>query len=81
MSFERAFIDPLGLPDRPTTRHVIFAPSTRDKYSSDKFAGIVDTMFDIDNNPDPDKWEYVAEQLAAVTYALQSAAYSLKIIT
>lgn len=34
-------------------------------------------MFDIDNNNDPNKWEYVKEQQAAVTYALQSAAHSL----
>ncbi|KAJ8047818.1 Glutamate carboxypeptidase 2 [Holothuria leucospilota] len=77
MNFERSFIDPLGLPDRPTTRHVVFAPSSRDSYSSDKFAGIVDTMFDIDNNNDPYKWENVKEQQAAVTYALRSAAHSL----
>ncbi|PIK45156.1 hypothetical protein BSL78_17973, partial [Apostichopus japonicus] len=39
MNFERSFIDALGLPGRPNTRHVVFAPSSRDFYSSDKFAG------------------------------------------
>ncbi|XP_071816862.1 putative N-acetylated-alpha-linked acidic dipeptidase [Apostichopus japonicus] len=79
MNFERSFIDPLGLPGRPTIRHVVFAPSSRDSYSSDKFAGIIDTMFDIDNNTDPEKWGKVEQQLAAVTYALASAAHSLEL--
>ena len=58
-------------------RNILFAPSSKNKYSSAKFSGIVDTMFDIDNNPDVNKWEHVKQQLAAVTFAIQSAASTL----
>ena len=34
-------------------------------------------MFDIDDNPDVNKWETVKQQLAAVTFAIQSAASTL----
>ncbi|XP_072022938.1 glutamate carboxypeptidase 2-like [Amphiura filiformis] len=74
---ERAFIDPLGLPDRPLIRHVVLAPSSKDSYASEKFPGIVDAMFDIDNNPDPNKWELVKQQLAVATFIIQSAASTL----
>ncbi|XP_038053369.1 putative N-acetylated-alpha-linked acidic dipeptidase [Patiria miniata] len=72
--FERAFSDPQGLPDRPFVRHIVFAPSSRDNYASDKFPGIVDAMFDIENNPDPEKWNFVKKQLSIVIYTIQSAA-------
>ncbi|XP_033638801.1 putative N-acetylated-alpha-linked acidic dipeptidase isoform X1 [Asterias rubens] len=71
--FERAFIDVQGLPDRPFVRHIVFAPSSRDSYASDKFPGIVDSMFDIDNNPDPEKWELVKKQLSIAIFTIQSA--------
>ena len=58
-------------------RHVLFAPSSKNVYASDKFAGLVDAMFDIDNNPDVNKWETVKQQLAAVIFAIQSAASTL----
>ncbi|XP_072045881.1 glutamate carboxypeptidase 2-like [Amphiura filiformis] len=74
---ERAFTDPLGLPDRPRVRHIVFAPSSKNSYASSKFPGIVDTMFDIDNNPDPNKWELVKQQLAVATFTVQSAASTL----
>ncbi|XP_072024017.1 putative N-acetylated-alpha-linked acidic dipeptidase [Amphiura filiformis] len=77
MKLDRAFIDPLGLPGRPFVRHVLFAPSSKNAYASDKFAGIADAMFDIDNNLDANKWETVKQQLAAVTFAIQSAASTL----
>ncbi|XP_033635312.1 putative N-acetylated-alpha-linked acidic dipeptidase [Asterias rubens] len=72
--FERAFVDPQGLPGRPFVRHIVFAPSSRDAYSNDKFPGIVDTMFDIDKNPDPEKWNHVKKQLSVAIFTIKSAA-------
>ena len=37
--FERSFIDPHGLPDRLQFKHVIFAPSSFDTYSSAALPG------------------------------------------
>ena len=34
-------------------------------------------MFDIDNNPAPNKWELVKQQLAVATFTVQSAASTL----
>ncbi|XP_071956674.1 putative N-acetylated-alpha-linked acidic dipeptidase [Antedon mediterranea] len=78
MQLERTFVDPLGLPGRPLTRHIVFAPSSKNSYASDKFPGIVDAMFDIDNNPDVNKWDIVKQQISIATYTIQSAASSLK---
>merc|ERR1711962_1436516 len=69
--FERAFSDPQGLPNRPFVRHIVFAPSSRDNYASDKFPGIVDAMFDIDNNPDSEKWNIVKKQLSVAIFTIQ----------
>ncbi|XP_071509914.1 putative N-acetylated-alpha-linked acidic dipeptidase [Diadema antillarum] len=77
MFLERSFIDPMGLTGRPTTKHVVFAPSSKNAYAGEKFASIVDAMFDIDDNPDPKKWDLVEKELSIVTYLVQSAAYSL----
>ncbi|KAJ8410841.1 hypothetical protein AAFF_G00187980 [Aldrovandia affinis] len=50
MYLERAFVDPLGLPGRPFYRHIIFAPSSHNKYAGESFPGIYDAMFDIENS-------------------------------
>lgn len=57
---------------------MIYAPSSRDLYTCDIFAGIIDAMYDIDNNEDPNRWEYVDEQLAVVTHAIESASKSIE---
>ncbi|XP_063958983.1 N-acetylated-alpha-linked acidic dipeptidase 2-like [Lytechinus pictus] len=80
LQFERAFIDPLGLPGRNLQRHVVFAPSSKDAYKGDAFPGIVDLMFDI-NNPDGDvskDWEALKQHMSVVAFVLQSAASTLK---
>ncbi|XP_030854933.1 N-acetylated-alpha-linked acidic dipeptidase 2 isoform X2 [Strongylocentrotus purpuratus] len=80
MQFERAFIDPLGLPGRNLQRHVVFAPSSKDAYKGDAFPGIVDLMFDI-NNPEgdvSDDWEALKQHMSVVAFTLQSAASTLK---
>uniref|UniRef100_A0A8C6YPN2 Aminopeptidase NAALADL1 n=1 Tax=Nothoprocta perdicaria TaxID=30464 RepID=A0A8C6YPN2_NOTPE len=79
MFLERAFIDPLGLPDRPFYRHVIFAPSSHNKYAGESFPGIYDALFDIKSKADQHKaWEEVKRQISIAAFTVQAAADTLK---
>ncbi|KAE8295428.1 Glutamate carboxypeptidase 2 [Larimichthys crocea] len=78
MYLERAFIDPLGLPGRPFYRHVIFAPSSHNKYAGESFPGIYDALFDIENSSDPEKaWEEVKRQISIAAFTVHAAAMTL----
>ncbi|ELU09884.1 hypothetical protein CAPTEDRAFT_160163 [Capitella teleta] len=80
MDLERAFIDPLGLPDRPLTRNVVFAPSKHNSYAGSSFPGITDAMFEIEKKSGVEKqeqWRLVHKQLATVTFFIETAAASL----
>ncbi|XP_069495498.1 N-acetylated-alpha-linked acidic dipeptidase 2 [Ambystoma mexicanum] len=79
MFLERAFVDPLGLPNRKFYRHIIFAPSSRNKYAGVSFPGIYDAMFDIENKADKQKaWEEVKKQISVATFTVQAAAGTLE---
>ncbi|XP_070565286.1 glutamate carboxypeptidase 2-like [Ptychodera flava] len=75
--FERVFIDPLGLPDRPMVRHVIFAPSSKNMYASSGFPGLTDALFEIEL-VDPEekvaRWNQVRHEVARLTHVIESAA-------
>lgn len=61
-----------------TTRHVVFAPSSKDSYTGVAFPGIVDLMFDIENQPDPEsQWKEVERYMSVVAFTLDSAATTL----
>ncbi|KFO09723.1 N-acetylated-alpha-linked acidic dipeptidase 2 [Balearica regulorum gibbericeps] len=79
MFIERAFIDPLGLPGRKFYRHVIFAPSSHNKYAGESFPGIYDAMFDIESKADQrEAWEEVKSQISIAAFTVQAAAGTLK---
>lgn len=79
MLLERAFIDPLGLPGRPFYRHIIFAPSSHNKYAGESFPGIYDALFDIENRPDQSKaWEEVKRQISVAAFTVQAATGTLE---
>ncbi|XP_070607747.1 N-acetylated-alpha-linked acidic dipeptidase 2 isoform X2 [Erythrolamprus reginae] len=79
MFLERAFIDPLGLPGRPFYRHVVFAPSSRNKYAGMSFPGIYDALFDIGSRTDRQKaWQEVKRQLSIAAFTVQAAAGTLE---
>ncbi|XP_056417400.1 N-acetylated-alpha-linked acidic dipeptidase 2-like isoform X2 [Hyla sarda] len=79
MFAERAFTDPLGLPGRPFYRHIIFAPSSHNKYAGESFPGIYDALFDIENKEDQGSaWDEVKRQIAIATFTVQAAAETLK---
>jgi len=57
-------------------RHVLFAPSVFDTYSSASFPGLVDLMWRIEDAHGDDKikrWEQVKRHLATVIYTFHSA--------
>uniref|UniRef100_UPI004038B3CD putative N-acetylated-alpha-linked acidic dipeptidase isoform X1 n=1 Tax=Callospermophilus lateralis TaxID=76772 RepID=UPI004038B3CD len=79
MFLERAFIDPLGLPDRPFYRHVIYAPSSHNKYAGKSFPGINDVFFDIESKMNPSKsWEEVKTQIFFFPFMVQDTAGTLR---
>ncbi|XP_064025882.1 N-acetylated-alpha-linked acidic dipeptidase 2-like isoform X3 [Pogoniulus pusillus] len=79
MFLERAFIDPLGLPGRKFYRHIIFAPSSHNKYAGESFPGIYDAMFDIESKAaQQEAWEEVKRQISVAAFTVQAAAGTLK---
>uniref|UniRef100_A0A8C6QY68 Glutamate carboxypeptidase 2 n=1 Tax=Nannospalax galili TaxID=1026970 RepID=A0A8C6QY68_NANGA len=79
MYLERAFIDPLGLPGRPFYRHIIYAPSSHNKYAGESFPGIFDALFDIKSKEDPSKaWREVKRQISIASFTVQAAAGTLR---
>lgn len=78
MYLERAFIDPLGLPGRPFYRHVIFAPSSHNKYAGESFPGIYDALFNIEKAVDKQKsWDEVKRQISIAAFTVHAAAMTL----
>ncbi|KAJ6664875.1 hypothetical protein lerEdw1_005847 [Lerista edwardsae] len=60
-------------------RHIIFAPSSRNKYAGESFPGIYDALFDIESRPDQHKaWEEVKRQISVAAFTVQAAAGTLK---
>ncbi|XP_010176945.1 PREDICTED: putative N-acetylated-alpha-linked acidic dipeptidase, partial [Mesitornis unicolor] len=79
MFIERAFIDPLGLPGRKFYRHIIFAPSSHNKYAGESFPGIYDAIFDIGSQADPhEAWDEVKRQISIAAFTVQAAAGTLE---
>ncbi|XP_061684486.1 N-acetylated-alpha-linked acidic dipeptidase 2 isoform X2 [Syngnathoides biaculeatus] len=78
MYLERAFIDPLGLPGRPFYRHVIFAPSSHNKYAGESFPGVYDALFDVEHSANQDKaWNEVKRQISIAAFTVHAAAATL----
>ncbi|XP_073518154.1 putative N-acetylated-alpha-linked acidic dipeptidase [Phyllobates terribilis] len=79
MYLERAFTDPLGLAGRPFYRHIIYAPSSHNKYMGESFPGIYDALFDIENKSDQrSAWEEVKRQISIAAFTVQSAGQTLE---
>ncbi|CAH1799701.1 unnamed protein product [Owenia fusiformis] len=79
VKMERHFIDPMGLPNRPLYRHVIFSPNEFNAYSSGSgFPGISDEMFQIELEETPERLEVVKRHLSVISFLISSAASSLE---
>jgi len=71
VSVEKAFVYPYGLPGRPLTRHVAFAPERYNAYGASSFPGVSDTIFDAERGG---KWSEVDLQISVVMQSILSAA-------
>ena len=68
----------MTLPSLLCFRHVIFAPSSHNKYAGESFPGIYDALFDIENSPEPEKaWEEVKRQISIAAFTVHAAAMTL----
>lgn len=62
-----------------SSRHVIFAPSSHNKYAGESFPGIYDALFDIENAVNPQKaWDEVERQISISAFTVNAAAGTLK---
>ncbi|KAM7338022.1 hypothetical protein ACRRTK_004141 [Alexandromys fortis] len=60
------------------TKHIIFAPSSHNKYAGESFPGIYDAMFDIENKADPHSaWAEVKKHISIAAFTVQAAAETL----
>ncbi|KAK7883295.1 hypothetical protein WMY93_029469 [Mugilogobius chulae] len=58
--------------------HIIFAPSSHNKYAGESFPGIYDALFDIENAADPEKsWDEVKRQISIASFTVHAAAMTL----
>ena len=81
MQLERIFVFPAGLPDRPDTRHAVFAPSKFNKYGASAFPGISDLLHEIDRLSEEERkkrWEEIKKHLSDLMIMVQSAEQFLK---
>lgn len=59
-------------------RHIVFAPSSHNKYAGESFPGIYDALFDIGNAPKPDvAWNEVKRQISIASFTVNAAAETL----
>ncbi|KAM6158022.1 glutamate carboxypeptidase 2 isoform 2-T2 [Rhynchocyon petersi] len=67
------------LQDLDTSKHVIYAPSSHNKYAGESFPGIYDALFDIESKMDPAKaWGEVKRQISIAAFTVQAAAGTLR---
>nr|XP_054950709.1 glutamate carboxypeptidase 2 isoform X2 [Pan paniscus] len=66
------------LQDFDKSKHVIYAPSSHNKYAGESFPGIYDALFDIESKVDPSKaWGDVKRQISVAAFTVQAAAETL----
>ncbi|XP_071164480.1 N-acetylated-alpha-linked acidic dipeptidase 2-like [Mytilus edulis] len=80
--FERSFLDPQGLPGRPYARHVLFAESQVNTYAGSSFPGLVDSLFEIEKDPDQKgRWNIVKKHFSVILFTIESATSTLRDVT
>lgn len=58
-------------------RHLVAAPSQFNMYAGVSFPGIADTMYSALRTNTTEDWNAVAQQVAAITYAIHAAGTTL----
>ncbi|GFR76451.1 N-acetylated-alpha-linked acidic dipeptidase 2, partial [Elysia marginata] len=79
MLLERAFLEPAGLPLRPGKKHLLFAENANDAYSGSSFPGLVDLLFQIELDANPQgRWDKVKQHFSVILHTVQSAGATLR---
>ena len=81
MGFERTFVIPGGLPDRPESRNAIFAPAKFNLYGSSAFPGISDLLHGIDKLKGEEakaQWERIKRHLSDLMIIIKQSVAFLK---
>ena len=76
VNVEKAFITAAGLPDRPITRHVLFAPSISNSVIITSFPGITDLV--AKENKTEQDWLDIKKQTSIVCKSISEATSALK---
>ncbi|KAG9470072.1 hypothetical protein GDO78_018947 [Eleutherodactylus coqui] len=67
------------LKDLDVKKHIIFAPSSHNKYVGESFPGIYDALFDIESKSDQrSAWDEVKRQISIATFTVQAAGQTLE---
>ncbi|GAA0184781.1 metalloprotease [Lithospermum erythrorhizon] len=77
MMTERAFTDGEGLPGRPWSKHLIYAPSKHDDYGSNAFPGINDAIENAKIINSTETWQSVQHEVWRVSRAITHASLVL----
>ncbi|XP_030633559.1 N-acetylated-alpha-linked acidic dipeptidase 2 [Chanos chanos] len=76
---EAALVFHKRLENLDMTEHVVFAPSSHNKYTGESFPGIYDALFDIENAENPSKaWDGVKRQISIAAFTVHAAAMTLQ---
>lgn len=83
MQLERVFVMDGGLPERPDTRHAVFAPGKYNKYGGAGFPAIPDLLYEseklVKGTPEHKKrWNTIKQHVSDLMIMIQSAARFLK---
>ena len=61
---------------------MLFADSSVNVYAGSSFPGLVDSLFEIDSDPDPPaRWEVVKHHFSVIVFTIQSAESTLRHVT
>ena len=61
-----------------SSRHLIFAPSSHNKYAGESFPGIYDALFDIESSANQQQaWQEVKRQISIAAFTVHAAAMTL----
>ena len=86
MQMERVFLMDGGLPERPHTRHAIFAPGKHDSYSGGGFPAISDLLYENEklvkgSEEYKKRWSTIKQHVSDLMIMTQSAARYLKSVS
>jgi hypothetical protein len=63
-------------------RHILFAESNTNSYAGSSFPGLIDSLFEIDQDQDQaGRWKIVKKHFSVILFTIESAASTLRDVT